>query len=465
MLGSIPEEDMVPTLPRQPLRRGACAFLLALSSACGSDGGPASGQPVDMTEVASLPKAEIDRSTAANGLQALSGPARCDVSVRELAYRTSGPRGEDVILVSAALLVPSGADCKGPYPLIAYSKGTDLIRARTLANPGDPETATLVGMFAARGYAVVAADTIGFARSDYPYHPYLQAASEASTNLDAVRAARTALLEDGVILENGVFLAGYSQGGHASMASQRVVERDRPDRIEVAAAGHSSGPYDLGGSFLAGISLLPAGSGGSTVFVPYAVTGYQKTYGNLYAAPSDYFKPPYDSWIEGLLPGTLSIGQLVATGRLPILLGDLITPRLVTDLQTPGSGLRQALERNTLLDWAPLAPTLLCGGARDPVVDFRNTLQAQATFQARGASVTVVDVEQVPAFAPQFPATLSPAQLAAYHGATVAPLCLKIVRDQLFEPVRAARAEVAPPLLPARAAQAAANFESVRVAR
>jgi pimeloyl-ACP methyl ester carboxylesterase len=447
-------------------RRGACAFLLALSSACGGDDGPASGQPVDMVEVASLPKGAIDQSTAASGLQALSGPARCDVSVRALDYRTSGPRGEDVILVSAALLVPGGDDCRGPFPLVAYSKGTDIIRARTLADPADPETATLVGMFAARGYAVVAADYIGFARSDYPYHPYVEADSEAATNLDAVRAARAALLEDGVILEAGVYLAGYSQGGHASMASQRAAERDRSHDIEVAAAGHSSGPYDLGGSFLTGISLLPAGSGGSIVFVPYAVTGYQKTYGNLYAAPSDFFKPPYDSWIEELLPGTLSTGQLVATGRLPTLLGDLITPRLVTDLQTPGSGLRQALERNTLLNWTPLAPTLLCGGARDPVVDFRNTLQAQATFQARGAgSVTVVDVEQVPAFAPQFPATLSPAQLSAYHGATVAPLCLKIVRDQLFEPARAARAEDAPLKLALPAAQAAARFESVRVAR
>ena len=446
----------------------ALLSLLSLVPACGSDGGSVRGAPVEMAEVANLPKAAIDQSTAVNGLQPLSGPARCDVSLRELVYRTPDPRGSDLIVVSAALLVPGGADCRGPFPLVAYSKGTDVLRARTLANAADPETQMLVAMLAAQGYAVVAPDYIGFARSDYPYHPYLEAASEAATNLDAMRAARSALLPQGVLLQDGVFLAGYSQGGHVSMASQRVIESGRPGDIEVAAAGHSSGPYDLGGTFLAGLSLLPAGSAGSTLFVPYVVTGYQKTYGNLYAAPSDYFKPPYDGWIENLLPGDLSPEQLLTSGRLPLLLGDLITPRVVSDLQTPGSGLRQALERNTLLSWTPQAPTLLCGGARDPRVDFRNTLQAQAAFQARGATVTIVDVEKVPAFAPQFPAMLTPAQLADYHGGTVPPLCMKVVRDQLFEPVRAARADLARAVdrLPAlSSSQGVGDFASVRVAR
>ncbi len=474
----VPSPSLRPfrSLFRDPSRRLArlaslgCATgaLLALATGCGSDSDsdsdPAPGEAVDVTEVASLPKAAIDQGTAASGLQPLSGAARCDVSLRQLAYRTKDPRGDDPILVSAALLVPGGADCTGPFPLVAYGKGTDVLRDRTLANPDDPETLLLAGMLAAQGYAVVAPDYIGFARSDYPYHPYLQADSEATTILDAATAARAALQQTGVRLRSAVFLLGYSQGGHASMAAQRAAERDRPRDLTIAAAGHSSGPYDLGGTFLAGLSLLPAGGAASTLFAPYTLTGFQQTYGNLYATPSDYFKPPYDSGIEDLLPGTLTFNQLLASGRLPPLLGDLITPRLIADLQTPGSGLRQALDRNTLLGWTPQAPTLLCGGGRDPVVDFRNALQAQASFQARGASVPVVDVEKVPAFAPQFPAILTAAQLAAYHGSTVPPLCLKVVRDQLFEPVRAALpAEPAPAPEPLPSAQETAA--SVRVAR
>ena len=425
-------------LPGRARRLGAPLLIvgvLALLSACGDDH-PARGDAVAVTDVAALTKAAIDQSTTASGLQPLTGPALCDVSIKQMVYRTVGPRGETDVQASAALLVPGGAGCSGPFPLVAYTKGTDFIKARTLASASDPETGLLVGMLAARGYAVVATDYIGFAASNYPYHPYLNAESEAASNLDAIRAARKALPSQGAALSGNVLLTGYSQGGHASMATQRAIERDAPDGIRVVGAGHSSGPYNLTGSFLAGVAFLPTGTGGSSAFVPYAVTGYQKAYGNVYAAASDYFKPPYAAGIESLLPGASSFAELIGTGRLPLNLGDLITDRMVADLQDPQTGLRQDLDANSLLGWTPKAPTLLCGGARDPVVIFSNAQDAQAAFQASGTSVGVVDVEQVPAFAPLFPASLTAEQQAAYHGSTVPPLCLKVVRDQLFEVVR-----------------------------
>ena len=412
------------------------ATFVVLLCACGSDHHPARGEVVSLDEVATLPKAAIDQATTASSLQPLSGPALCDVSIKQLVYHTVGPRGERDVRASAALLIPGGVGCSGPFPLVAYTKGTDVIRARTLANAADPETAMLVGMLAARGYLVVATDYIGFARSDFAYHPYLNAESEAASNLDAIRAARNVLPSQGILSDGNVLLTGYSQGGHASMATQRAIERDAAAEIRLAGAGHSSGPYNLTGSFLAGVALLPTGTGASTVFVPYAVTGFQKTYGNVYAAASDYFKAPYAAGIESLLPGTLSTDELIGTGRLPARLGDLITDTMIADLQNAQSGLRKALDTNSLLAWTPKAPTLLCGGARDPVVIFRNAQDAQSAFRAAGVAVSVVDVEQVPAFAPLFPAALTPAQLASYHGATVRPLCLKVVRDQLFEVVR-----------------------------
>ena len=413
----------------------AAAITLALLTGCG-DNDAERGAPVAITDVATLPKAAIDQSTTASGLLPLSGPALCDVSIKQLTYFTVGPRGEGGVEASAALLLPGGAGCSGPFPLVAYTKGTDVVKARTLASATDSETGLLIGMLAARGYVVVATDYIGFARSTYSYHPYLNAESQAASNLDAIRATRSIVASQGVTLNGNVLLTGYSQGGHASMATQRAIERDAPAGIRVVAAGHSSGPYNLTGSFLAGLAFLPAGTGGSSVFVPYALTGFQKAYGNVYGNAADYFKAPYASGVDALLPGALGFNELIANGRLPVNLGDLLTDRAIADLQNPTTGLRQALDLNTLLSWTPRAPTLLCGGARDPVVLFQNARDAQTAFQAAGVPVSVVDVEQIPDFAPQFPATLTAEQQAAYHGTTVPPLCLKVIRDQLFEAVR-----------------------------
>ena len=42
---------------------------------------------------------------------------------------------------SAAVLIPSGADCPGPFPLIAYGRGTNLDLRHTLWQIlQDPET-------------------------------------------------------------------------------------------------------------------------------------------------------------------------------------------------------------------------------------------------------------------------------------------------------------------------------------
>ncbi len=82
-----------------------------------------------------------------------------------------------------------------PASLVAYAKGTDVQKPHTLADPTDSQTILLAAMFAAQGYAVVATDYLGFAKSAYTYHPYLHADSEASSVIDSIRAARNLLCE------------------------------------------------------------------------------------------------------------------------------------------------------------------------------------------------------------------------------------------------------------------------------
>ncbi|MGE0313126.1 MAG: lipase family protein [Lautropia sp.] len=436
----------VPTAPsalafaRGARRRTRLAIGLVTVSlfvaACGNDDPPARGTLIDSTSTGQFSVQAIDAATTASGVQVLSGPARCDVDVRRVGYYTPGPKGEEDVKVVAAMLVPSGAGCPGPYPLVAYDRGTDVLASRDLSNPTDGETQLLIAMLAGQGYVVVTPNYLGYAGSTWPDHPYLHADSEASTTIDAIRAARSALADSGVALNGRVMLAGYSQGGHASMATQRVIERDLRTEFNVVASGHMSGPYNLTGSFVDGLALLPTGSAGSTIFSPFAITSFQKVYGDLYADPAEYFKAPYASGIGSLLPGPLTSTELITSGRLPPLLGDLITDKLQADLANPASRLRAALDANSLIAWTPATPMLLCGGSRDPVVAFKNAQDAQAAFAARGVSVVTIDVETVPEFAAQFPAQLGPAQLSAYHGTTVPPLCMKVVRDSLFSLVK-----------------------------
>lgn len=412
----------------------AAASLLV---ACGGGGdNNARGALVETPQtVATLTAAQIDAGTLSSGLQPLSGKAACDVRVVSLNYATVGAKSE-VTNASGVMLVPAGACANGNYPLVAYAKGTDVQKPRTLANPADSETFLLAAMYAAQGYAVVATDYLGFAKSSYSFHPYLHADSEATSVIDSIRAARGAAIMQGIGLSGKVMLTGYSQGGHASMATHRAIERDLPGEINVVAGAHLAGPYNLSGSF-----KLTSAIAGYQFFVPYLVTAWQKIYGDVYTNVTQAFKTPYSNYIETLLPNpTLNFTTLVTSGALPAgptpdqARDQVFQSAFITDSQTNNNNsLYLDAKKNDLLGWNPRARTLLCGGAGDPTVPpavHRNV--AQADFSSRGlTNVTSVDVDPLiqATFGPGGVAPTDPTSAAfatyygSYHGTYEPPFC------------------------------------------
>jgi pimeloyl-ACP methyl ester carboxylesterase len=406
----------------------------ALLAACGGSD-PVNGSLIDApSTLATLTKAQLD----ASGLIALSGPAKCDVKLVSLNYVTPGAKGESSN-ASGVLLLPTGAGCTAAAPLVAYAKGTDVQKPRTLANPLDSETGLLAAMYAGQGYAVVATDYLGFAKSNYSYHPYLHADSQATSVIDSIRAARNAASSQGGSLNGKVMLTGYSQGGHASMAAHRAIEKSLSSEINVVAGAHLAGPYNLSGSM-----KLPDAIAGYQFFVPYLVTAWQKIYGNLYSNVNDAFKAPYAAGIESLLPNpTLNYTTLVTTGKLPGINGEtpnqardaLFQPAFVSDILTnPNNPTFLAAKKNDLLDWSPKSQTMLCSGSGDPTVPQAiHQSVMKAAFDAKGlTNVTSVDVHPliVQTYGP-----ITMANIANYHGTYAPPFCHAAAKS-LFDAVK-----------------------------
>lgn len=429
----------------QTTKFAAPAVIALLLAGCGGgDGGgdtgvtaPARGSLVDSPiTVTTLTAAQIDAGTASSGLQALTGKARCDVKVVSINYNTIGAKNEQTNS-SGVFLVPTGA-CTASAPLVAYAKGTDVQRPRTLANPQDGETFLLASMYAAQGYAVVATDYLGFAKSTYSFHPYLHADSEATSVIDSIRAARNAASGVGATLSGKVMLTGYSQGGHSSMAAQRNGERDAATELNIVAGAHLAGPYNLSGSF-----KLTQAIAGYQFFVPYLVTSWQKVYGDIYSNVNSVFRAPYASTIENLLPNaSLNYTTLVTTGALPGANGEtpnqardlLFQSAFITDVQTNNANpVFLAGKKNDLLGWTPRAKVMLCGGAGDPTVPPAvHQSVMKADFDARGVTnVTSVDVDPliratfgVNGAAPTDPTSAAFATyFGNYHGTYEPPFC------------------------------------------
>ena len=415
---------------------GAAALLVA----CGGGETNFRGMLLEPAVVlGTLPAAQINALTTSSGLQAISGVAKCDVKVVALNYYTPAVNG-DRTNASGVMLVPtgSGTDCTSPAGLVAYAKGTDVMKPRTLASTADPETFLLAAMYAAQGYAVVATDYLGFAKSNFSYHPYLHADSEASSVIDSIRAARNAASSVGANLSGKVMLTGYSQGGHASMAAHRAIERDNAGEINVVAGAHLAGPYNLSGSLKVTNAIA-----GVQFFVPYLVTAWQKVYGNIYSAPALAFNPTYAGYIESLLPSpTLDYTTLVTSGKLPGGLGEtpnqardaIFQTAFISDSQTNNSNaLYLAAKKNDLLGWSPKSKLLLCGGSGDPTVPpaIHQTVM-KADFDSRSlTNVSTVDVDASVQYvygpghvAPTDPTTPAFATYyGSYHGTYEPPFC------------------------------------------
>ncbi|AYM98429.1 esterase [Acidovorax sp. 1608163] len=418
-----------------PLRLTCVAAAAALLAACGGSDDSVRGELIDPpTVLTTLTVAQIDAATAASGLQALSGKAKCDVKVVALNYRTPGVKDGEMSNASGAMLVPAGA-CAAAAPLVVNARGTEVLKTRTLANPQDPETFLLVAMYAAQGYAVVATDYLGYAKSTYGFHPYLHADSQATTIIDSARAARNAADTVGAKLSGKVMFTGYSQGGHASMAAHRAAERDHAGEFNVVAGAHLAGPYNLSGSL-----QVPNAIAGVQFFLPMIVTSWQKVYGNIYLTPAEAFKAPYASYIEALLPNpTLTYTTLVTSGNLPggtptQARDALFQPAFLASAQQGGNNpLYLAGKKNDLLGWTPKARVLLCGGAGDPTVPPAvHQVVMKADFDKRGVTnVTSVDVDAAiqTTYGPggKAPTDATSAAFATYygnyHGTYEPPLC------------------------------------------
>lgn len=136
---------------------------------------------------------------AGSVISELGGPPQCDVALYALRYNTIGVNAEPAD-ASAAFMVPLKGCKTGPYLLVGYAQGTNVIRAQKITHPTkrNIEPTVIAAIYAAHGYAVAATDYLGLGFSTYPFAPYLVDDAEASAVIDSMRAARHAARSLGV---------------------------------------------------------------------------------------------------------------------------------------------------------------------------------------------------------------------------------------------------------------------------
>lgn len=201
--------------------------------------------------------------------------------------------------------------------------------------------------------------------------------------MDALRAARVLCASNNIALNGQLFLAGYSQGGHATMALHRELEWYHTNEFTItASAAPAAGAYDLSG--VTATDFLSGRPQPNPYYFAYLLAAYQSVY-QLAPTFGDLLKPPYNSTLPLLLAGNSTSSQINAA--MPANPVDILKPELLTEFQTNFNHiLRVALRDNDLYAWTPQRPMRMYHCAGDADVFIANSQVAYTNFQSRGAT-------------------------------------------------------------------------------
>ena len=310
------------------------------------------------------------------------------IDTYKILYNTTDAFNNPTI-ASGALMIPVNAPCTS-FPLLSFAHGTVLKKSEV---PSQKFNNNWEGYyFSSKGNIVVMPDYLGLGNNT-GFHPYLHALTEATATIDLMRAAKEFLAAyTNYTLDGKVFITGFSQGGHAAMATLKYIQDNNLfSEFNVTAGAPMSGPYSL--------SIAEAKILGNTylnnAFIPYVINSYQNVYGNLYSTINAYYKSPYNVTIPPYLDGTHSLGEL--NSILPTnafgFMQDSVLNNFIADTISFSHPLRHDLKLNDNYSWTPAMPLRLsyCGG--DDVALPENSTMAYESMIANGANnVSIINI-------------------------------------------------------------------------
>jgi pimeloyl-ACP methyl ester carboxylesterase len=176
---------------------------------------------------------------AKNAVRVNGVNAKYAVNVYRIIYETKNQQG-NYIRASGLLIIPQkGAQAKSPTLL--YHHGTQYEnRQAPSVNIYNASNHVLPAYI---GFITVAPDYIGYGESLNEQHPYLITKLTASASIDMLRASHAFLKQENILSNKQLFLGGYSQGGAATLASQKMLEEEFANEFTVTASSAGAGSY------------------------------------------------------------------------------------------------------------------------------------------------------------------------------------------------------------------------------
>ncbi|GAB2544503.1 alpha/beta hydrolase family protein [Spirosoma aerophilum] len=298
---------------------------------------------------------------------------RYGIKAYRLEYTTTNTDGKP-IRASGALIVPVVPTA---VPLLSMQHGTITSENDAPSNfRSSSEAYSFGSVFASQGYIIAAPDYIGYGASKDLPHTYEQRNGLATASLDMLRAARDFLSDQKINWDKRLYIAGYSEGGYATLSLQKKIEEETGREFNLVASSCGAGAYDKPAFMKQVINDKTTGVDYVNRLYVWVLQTYDRVYG-LNRPMSSYFKEPYAT-------------QIAAQGMnasINVSLNQTFTDSFRQGInEGTDKAFLAAVQDNDIHDWKPNTPTRLYHGDADEIVSFLNSQNAYDAMQKRGAT-------------------------------------------------------------------------------
>jgi pimeloyl-ACP methyl ester carboxylesterase len=362
---------------------------------------------IQSTKILSRSAGELRTFLAASGFS-LKNELQYDVDLYKVTYRTHYK--DEEITASGLVILPNTSAAVG---MVSFQHGTITAQNEAPTNlPLGHSQLILYAALGSAGFIGVVPDFIGFGESAEIFHPYYVEAATASAVIDNLKAARELAAKQNIKFNQKLMLAGYSQGGYATMATHKSIEENGLNGFDLIASFPAAGGYDVKG-------MQEYFFTQDTYDQPYYLAYVARSYQSYYEWPNvitQFFKEPYASRIMTLFTSTNTSATI--NGQLTEVIIDYVVADLIAniDIKAEYKDLKDAFIENSLTDWKPAKRMFMYHGDADITVPFQNSVDTYNQLLTNGASPQIVTLKALP---------------GADHGSGVFPYLEEFIEEAL----------------------------------
>lgn len=321
-------------------------------------------------------------------IKPISDAVKHTIDVYTITYKTKFDGQE--LIASGLVSVPVSS---GTYPVISFQNGTNTLHSEAPSINPNNGLYRLLETIASTGFIISVPDYLGFGASSSMFHPYLDKESTIQSVTDMLRAVDEFVNNHlNIKKSDDLYIAGYSQGGWATMTLQKAIETGLSGEFNLKASACGAGPYDLN---LVNDYVLQQTNYPMPYYIGYIFNSYIKL-GDIINLPSEIFKSPYSERILTLYDGTKSGDEINA--QLTTKNADLYTAEFLSGYKTNPkfNSVVTSLQKNSVTAWKTNVPTKLFHGTADNYVPYTTSENLYNAFKAQGVSTSVVSYVPIP---------------------------------------------------------------------